>query len=120
MIFRIVHILKVSALLVFSIELLTPLFFLGEQLTHKTSAEASMVARSESPNQIFYLLAEELSANEEGDEGDRQMACPLDFDFATLVSFGVDTRPSSPNTLTPYLHRPAPRRLFLLHHFFLV
>ncbi|HLZ16180.1 MAG TPA: hypothetical protein VKQ08_04040, partial [Cyclobacteriaceae bacterium] len=65
---RTIQVLKLFALLVFSLELLTPLL-LSEDLTQHKNQGTQFVTTTASQNQLFYLFAEELDSNEESGEG---------------------------------------------------
>src|SRR5258708_15042724 len=77
---RITQSLKLFALLVFTLELLTPLFLSADSTSSKNHG-TQLINNSSSQNQLFCLFAEEL--DEESREPPKEL--PLQFDFALVA-----------------------------------
>jgi hypothetical protein len=110
---RINHGLKLFALLIFSLELLTPLFLDGNINLNKSTKETQLVNPTTNPSQLFDLLAEE---NEERAEGNKELSVIFDFDLLSIFTYYIDNKVSS----KAYIHHTygylaAKPRLFILN-----
>jgi hypothetical protein len=86
--------LKLFALLVFSLELLTPLLLSEESLTSKNQG-TEIVNANAIQNQLLYLLAEEVDASEESGEGHKEFTVLYDFDLVSVLYLQIETSYSS-------------------------
>jgi hypothetical protein len=91
---RITNSLKLIALLIFSVELLTPLLLPAEHALDKNSMSDHLVSAATGPNQLFYLLAEELDSNEERGEGHKELTTPFPIDLFLVFNFQLETENS--------------------------
>src|SRR5579859_7724839 len=117
---RITQVLKLFALLVFSLELLTPLL-LSENLTLQKNPGTQFVTTTTSQSQLFYLFAEELDSNEEGGEGHKEFIVLFDFDLVSVLHLQIENTYSSLVYVQhTYECLTAKPRLFLLNRIFLI
>lgn len=117
---RTTQVLKLFALLVFSLELLTPLL-LSEDLSPHKNQGAQLVNTTTSQNQLFYLFAEELDSNEESGEGHKEFTVLFDFDLVSVLYLQIENTFSSLVYVQhTYECLKAKPRLFLLNRIFLI
>src|SRR5882672_9514411 len=91
---RTTQVLKLFALLIFSFELLSPLF-LSEDLRPTKNHGTEFVNASAIQNQLFCLFAEELDSNEESGEGHKEFTVLFDFDLVSILYLQIETTYSS-------------------------
>jgi hypothetical protein len=114
------QVLKLFALLVFSLELLTPLL-LPEGSAIPKNHGTEFVNANAIQNQLLCFLSEEVDENEEGGEGHKEYTVLYDFDLVSFLYLQIETTYSSlvyvQHTFKPLA---AEFRLFLLNNSFLI
>jgi hypothetical protein len=106
--------------LVFSFELLTPLFLSEDSSAHKNHG-AQLVNAPSNQNQILCLIAEELDSNEESGEGHKECTSLFDFDLVSVLHLQIETTFSSLVYIQhSYECRETTPRIFLLNSVFLI
>jgi hypothetical protein len=88
------HVLKLFALLVFSLELLTPLLISEESVSTKNQG-TEFVSANAIQNQLMCLFAEEVDASEESGEGHKEFTVLYDFDLVSVLYLQIETTYSS-------------------------
>jgi hypothetical protein len=117
---RTTQVLKFFALLVFSFELLTPLF-LAEESTSLKNQGAELVNSSAIQNQLLCLFAEEIDASEESGEGHKEFTVLFDFDLVSVLYLQIETTYSSLVYVQhTYEHLETKPGLFLLNSTLLI
>jgi len=112
--------LKFFALLVFSLELLTPLL-LSEELTANKNQGTEFVNANALQNQLLCLFAEEVDASEESGEGHKEFTFVFDFNLVSVLYLQIETTYSSLVYVQhTYKSLEAKPRLFLLNSTFLI
>ena|SRR5260221_12179417 len=110
--------LKFFVLLIFALELLTPLFLSASSASDKNYG-THLVNNSTSQNQLFYLFAEEL--DEETSEGHKELPLQFDFDLVSVHYLQIETTYSSlvyvQHTYECLATQP---KLFILNSIFLI
>ena len=91
---RTTQVLKLFALLVFSLELLTPLLLSAESTTIKNQG-TEFVNANAIQNQLLCLFAEEVDASEESGEGHKEFTVLYDFDLVSVLYLQIETTYSS-------------------------
>ena len=114
------QVLKLFALLVFSLELLTPLLLSEESVANKNQG-TEIVNANAIQNQLLCLFAEEVDASEESGEGHKEFTFVFDFNLVSVLYLQIETTYSS----LVYVQRTyrcleAKPRLFLLNSTFLI
>lgn len=116
---RTTQVLKLFALLVFSLELLTPLLS-GESTIFKNRG-TEFVNDNAIQNQLLCLFAEEVDASEESFEVHKEFTVLYDFDLVSVLYLQIETTYSS---LVYVQHTDkcleVKPRLFLLNRTFLI
>jgi len=116
---RTTQVLKLFALLVFSLELLTPL--LSEGSTSPKNQGTEFVNANAIQNQLLCLFAEELDASEESGEGHKEFTVLYDFDLVSVLYLQIETTYSSLVYVQhTYKCLEAKPRLFMLNSTFLI
>jgi hypothetical protein len=114
------RVLKFFALLVFSLELLTPLL-ISEGATAVKNHGTEFVNANAIQNQLLCLFAEEVDASEESGEGHKEFTVLYDFNLVSVLYLQIETTYSSlvyvQHTYKSLESKPA---LFLLNNSFLV
>src|SRR6478609_3218535 len=90
---RTTQVLKLFALLVFSLELLTPL--LSEGSTFPENQGTELVNANSIQNQLLCLFAEEIDASEESGEGHKEFTVLYDFNLVSVLYLQIETTYSS-------------------------
>ena len=117
---RTTQVLKLFALLVFSLELLTPLLLSEESTTLKNQG-TEFVNANDIQNQLLCLFAEEVDASEESGEGHKEFTVIFDFDLVSVLYLQIETTYSSLVYVQhTYECLAAKPRLFLLNSTFLI
>ena len=112
--------MKLFALLVFSFELLTPLF-VSEESTSLKNQGTEFVNASAIQNQLLCLVAEEVDASEESGEGHKEFTVLFDFDLVSVLYLQIETTYSSLVYVQhTYECLTAKPRLFLLNRIFII
>ncbi len=113
--------LKFFALLIFSVELLAPVFCTDSTLAHKSQGEYQLVNATAPANQLFCLFAEELDSNEANGESHKEFDLLFNFDFLSTFYLPAKSKTSSlvsvQHTSQRFSVQP---RLFLLHRLLLI
>ncbi len=81
---RTTQVLKLFAILIFSFELLTPLFLSGDSAIYKNQG-TQFVNTATSQNQPLCLVAEEIDSSEESGEGHKEFTAQFDFDLTSVL-----------------------------------
>jgi len=114
------RVLKLFALLVFSLELLTPLF-LSEGSIAPRNQGTEFVNANAIQNQLLCLFAEEMDASEESGEGHKEFTFVFDFNLVSVLYLQIETTYSSLVYVQhTYKSLEAKPRLFLLNSTFLI
>ncbi|HEV8513917.1 MAG TPA: hypothetical protein VGQ59_11600 [Cyclobacteriaceae bacterium] len=116
---RTTRVLKFFALLIFSLELLTPLL-LPEGSAIPKNQGTGFVNANAIQNQLLCFLSEEVDENEEGGEGHKEFSVLYDFEVS-LLYLQIETTYSSLVYVQHTCKNPeAAPRLFLLNSSFLI
>jgi hypothetical protein len=114
------RVLKFFALLVFSLELLTPLL-ISEGATVAKNHETEFVNANAIQNQLLCFLSEEVDESEESGEGHKEFSLLYDFDLVSVLYLQIETTFSSlvyvQHTYKSLESQPG---LFLLNNSFLI
>ncbi len=112
--------MKLFALLVFSLELLTPLLLTEESAITKNQG-TEFTNASATQSQLLCLFAEEVDASEESGEGHKEFTFVFDFDLVSVLYLQIETTYSSlvyvQHTYECLAAKPT---LFLLNSIFLI
>jgi hypothetical protein len=114
------RVLKLFTLLVFSLELLTPLLISEESTVTKNSG-TEFVNATTIQNQLLCLYAEEVDASEESGEGHKEFTVLYDFNLVSVLYLQIESTYSSrvyvQHTYKSLESKPG---LFLLNNSFLI
>ena len=114
------QVLKLFALLVFSLELLTPLL-LPEGSSIPKNQGTEIVNANAIQNQLLCFLSEEVDESEESGEGHKDLTLLYDFDLVSVLHLQIETSYSSLVYVQHTFKRlEASPRLFLLNNSILI
>ncbi len=120
MITRVNLIFNLFALLIFFVELFTPLFISTDFPAYKTNNKSLLTDMPLGRNQPLYLVAEELDGKERS-ENNKPLLSSIDFDFIAVFNLQTKKQVStSEYNLQSYACPTSKPRLFILNRLFLI
>ena len=93
-------VLKFFALLLFSLEFLAPAMLVDITDPQGTQDKIQLVDGAHHQNMLYSIFTEEISENEEGREGQKDIILFTDFDFSSSVLQLLGSAPSSSKNLS--------------------